>query len=80
MGRAYPQDLRERVMAAADSGTGAYAAVFIFRAPIVVTSALSARPAAIRIRAKSKSWSEFLSQKPVNFCEIRCGPNGKNDR
>ena len=26
MGRAYSQDLRERVMAAVDSGTGAYAA------------------------------------------------------
>jgi transposase len=30
MGRAYSQDLRERVMAAVDSGTGAYAAASIF--------------------------------------------------
>jgi transposase len=31
MGRAYSQDLRERVMAAVDSGTGAYAVPSIFR-------------------------------------------------
>jgi|HubBroStandDraft_4_1064222.scaffolds.fasta_scaffold156565_1 transposase len=31
MGRAYSQDLRERVMAAVDSGAGAYAAASIFR-------------------------------------------------
>jgi transposase len=30
MGKAYSQDLRERVMAAVDSGTGAYAAASIF--------------------------------------------------
>jgi transposase len=31
MGKAYSQDLRERVMAAVDSGTGAYAAASFFR-------------------------------------------------
>ncbi len=31
MGRAYSQDLRERVMAAVDCGTGAYVAASIFR-------------------------------------------------
>jgi Transposase len=31
MGRAYSQDLRERVIASVDSGTGAYAAAFVFR-------------------------------------------------
>jgi hypothetical protein len=31
MGRAYAQDLRERVMAAVDSGTGAYAAASLLR-------------------------------------------------
>lgn len=31
MGRAYSQDLRERAMAAVDSGTGAYAAASIFQ-------------------------------------------------
>lgn len=34
MGRAYSQDLRERVMAAVDSGTGAYAAAAIFRVSV----------------------------------------------
>jgi len=34
MGRAYSQDLRERVMAAVDSGTGAYAAASIFRVSV----------------------------------------------
>ena len=34
MGRAYSQDLRERVMAAIDSGTGAYAAASIFRVSV----------------------------------------------
>jgi transposase len=34
MGRAYSQDLRERVMAAVESGTGAYAAASIFRVSV----------------------------------------------
>ena len=34
MGRAYSQDLRERVIAAVDSGTGAYAAASIFRVSV----------------------------------------------
>src|ERR1700676_5570493 len=34
MGRAYSQDLRERVVAAVDSGTGAYAAASIFRVSV----------------------------------------------
>ena len=34
MGRAYSQDLRERVMAAVNSGTGAYAAASIFRVSV----------------------------------------------
>ena len=34
MGRAYSQDLRDRVMAAVDSGTGAYAAASIFRVSV----------------------------------------------
>jgi transposase len=34
MGKAYSQDLRERVMAAVDSGTGAYAAAAIFRVSV----------------------------------------------
>ncbi|MBO0732786.1 MAG: hypothetical protein J2P49_00400 [Methylocapsa sp.] len=34
MGRAYSQDLRERGMAAIDSGTGAYAAAAIFRVSV----------------------------------------------
>jgi transposase len=34
MGRAYSQDLRERVMAAVDCGTGGYAAASIFRVSV----------------------------------------------
>ena len=34
MGRAYSQDLRERVMAAVDSGTGAYFAASLFRVSV----------------------------------------------
>ena len=34
MGKAYSQDLRERVMAAVESGTGAYAAASIFRVSV----------------------------------------------
>ena len=34
MGKAYSQDLRERVMAAVESGTGAYAAASVFRVSV----------------------------------------------
>jgi transposase len=34
MGRAYSQDLRERVMAAVDSGTGVYAAASLFQVSV----------------------------------------------
>ena len=34
MGKAYSQDLRERVMAAVDAGTGAYAAASFFRVSV----------------------------------------------
>jgi transposase len=34
MGRPYSQDLRERVMAAVDTGTGAYAAAPVFRVSV----------------------------------------------
>jgi hypothetical protein len=34
MGRAYSQGLRERVISAVDSGTGAYAAASIFRVSV----------------------------------------------
>ncbi len=34
MGRAYSQDLRERVMAAVESGTGAYAAASVFQVSV----------------------------------------------
>jgi hypothetical protein len=54
VGRAYSQDLRDRVMAAIDSGTGAYAAASIFRVSVSYiykvlarrkrTGATSARP------------------------------------
>jgi transposase len=34
MGKAYSQDLRERVMAAVDAGTGAYAVASFFRVSV----------------------------------------------
>jgi transposase len=34
MGRAYSQDLRERVMAAVESGTSAYAAASVFQVSV----------------------------------------------
>ena len=34
MGRAYSQDLRERVIASVDCGTGAYAAASLFRVSV----------------------------------------------
>ena len=34
MGKPYSQDLRDRVMAAVDSGTGAYAVATVFRVSV----------------------------------------------
>jgi len=53
MGRAYSQDLRERVMAAVDSGTGAYAAAAIFRVSVsYVYKALGRRKRTGETRAR----------------------------
>lgn len=52
-GRAYSQDLRERVMAAVDSGTGAYAAAAIFRVSVsYVYKVLGRRKRAGEARAR----------------------------
>jgi hypothetical protein len=40
MGKAYSQDLRERVMAAVDAGTGAYAAASFFRVSVPISTKL----------------------------------------
>jgi transposase len=53
MGRAYSQDLRERVMAAVDSGTGAYAAAAVFRVSVsYVYKALGRRKRTGEARAR----------------------------
>jgi transposase len=70
MGRAYAQDLRERVMAVVDSGTGAYAAAAIFRASVSYiykalgrrkkTGEMSARPWAGGPKPKLAAYDEAL--------------------
>ena len=71
MGRAYSQDLRERVLAAVDSGTGAYAAASIFRVSVSYiykllgrrkrTGETSARPWAGGPKPKLAAHDEALS-------------------
>ena len=70
MGRAYSQDLRERVMAAVDSGTGAYAAASIFRVSVSyiykllgrrkMTGETSARPWAGGPKPKLAAYDEVV--------------------
>jgi transposase len=70
MGRAYSQDLRERVIAAVDSGTGAYAAASIFRVSVSYiykvlgrrekTGETSARPWAGGPKPKLAAYDEVL--------------------
>jgi transposase len=70
MGRAYSQDLRERVMAAVDSGTGAYAAASVFRVSVSYiykvlgrrekTGETSARPWAGGAKPKLAEYDETL--------------------
>jgi transposase len=53
MGRAYSQDLRERVMAAVESGPGAYAAASIFQVSVsYVYKALGRRRTSGETRAR----------------------------
>jgi transposase len=53
MGRAYSQDLRERVIAAVDTGTGAYAAAPLFRVSVsYIYKALGRRRATGEITAR----------------------------
>ncbi len=70
MGRAYSQDLRERVMAAVESGTGAYAAAAVFQVSVSyiykalgrrrATGEMSARPWAGGPRPKLAAHDEAL--------------------
>jgi transposase len=70
MGRAYAQDLRERVMAAVDCGTGAYAVASIFRVSVSYvykalgrrkkTGETSARPWAGGPKPKLAAYDEVL--------------------
>ena len=53
MGRAYSQDLRERVMAAVDSGTGAYAAAAFSRGTRCRPSSRAPRRAKLAVRQAS---------------------------
>ena len=86
MGRAYSQDLRERVMAAVDSGTGAYAAASIFRVSVSYiykvlgrwkkTGETSARPWAGGPKPKLASYDEALrarvmSKPDATLAELR---------
>jgi len=53
MGKAYSQDLRERVIAAVDTGTGAYAAAPLFRVSVsYIYKALGRRRATGEITAR----------------------------
>ena len=68
MGRAYSQDLRERVMAAVESGTGAYAAASVFQVSVSykalgrrrTTGETSARPWAGGPKPKLAAHDEAL--------------------
>jgi transposase len=70
MGRAYSQDLRERVMAEVDAGTGAYAVAAIFRVSVSYvykvlgrrkrTGETSARPWAGGPKPKLAAYEEAL--------------------
>jgi transposase len=70
MGRAYSQDLRNRVMAAVESGTGAYAAAAVFRGGVSyiykalgrrrTTGETSAKPHAGGPKPKLTAYDEAL--------------------
>jgi transposase len=86
MGRAYSQDLGERVMAAVDSGTGAYAAASIFRVSVSYiykalgrrkrTGETSARPWAGGPRPKLAVYDEafcarIMSEPDMTLAELQ---------
>jgi transposase len=67
-GRAYSQDLRERVMAAVDSGTGAYAAAAIVRGSVsYISKVLGRRQTAGETRARP--WAGGPKPKRAAFAE-----------
>jgi Transposase len=76
MGKAYSQDLRERVMAAVESGTGAYAAASIFQVSVSyiykalgrrrATGETSARPWAGGPKPKLAAHDEALRARVMN--------------
>jgi Transposase and inactivated derivatives len=71
MGRAYSQDLRDRVMAAVDSGTGAYAAAAIFRVSVsYVYKALGRRKRTGEARARP--WAGGPKPKLAAHDEVLC--------
>jgi transposase len=76
MGRAYSQDLRERVIASVDSGTGAYAAAFVFRVSVSYiykvlgrrkkTGETSARPWAGGPKPKLAAYDQVLRSRVMS--------------
>jgi transposase len=83
MGRAYAQDLCERVMAAVDSGTGAYAAASIFRVSMSyiykllgrrkMTGETSARPWAGGSKPKLAGYHEVLRARLMSEADATFG-------
>ncbi len=71
MGRAYSQDLRERVMAVVDSGTGAYATAAIFRVSVsYIYKVLGRRERTGETRARP--WAGGPKPKLAAFDEALC--------
>jgi transposase len=60
MGKPYSQDLRERVIAAVDTGTGAYVAALLFRVSVsYIYKALIRRRKARRSKLRHRVVTEF---------------------
>ncbi len=84
MRRAYSQDLRERVMAAVDSGTGAYAVASIFRVSVSYiykllgrrrrTGETNARPWAGGPKPKLAAYDEALRARVASKPDATLGP------
>lgn len=71
MGRAYSQDLRERVMAAVDSGTGAYAAASLFQVSVsYIYKALGRRKRTGETSARP--WAGGPKPKLAIYDEVLC--------
>ncbi len=67
MGRAYSQDLRERVIASVDCGTGAYAAASIFRVSVSYV---------YKVLGRRKRTGETRARPWARFETVSCVPAG----